>query len=361
VALRVTGVVARPVVAPLRRPLRVSAGAVTQAPLLLVDLQTDGGITGRAYLIAYHAFALDPLRGLVTALGEMVRGDPLAPFDLERKLRARLTLLGPHNLTGLALAGLDMAAWDALAVAQGLPLATLLGGRPRPVPAYNSNGLGIMPPGEAAAEAEELLAEGFRAVKIRLGRPTLEEDLAAVRAVRARIGGDVVLMSDFNQALSVNEAIRRGQALDAEGLYWIEEPVRQDDHAGCARVAAALRTPVQIGENFSGPLDMQAALQARAADFVMPDVQRIGGVTGWMRAAALAHGAGLECSSHLFPEVSAHLLAVTPTAHWLEYMDWADPILVDPPRVTAGTLTASARPGIGLTWDEDAVARYLVR
>ena len=180
--LRVTGVEARAVVVTMRRPLRVSIGAVTQAPLLLVDLRTDGGVAGRAYLFGYHTYTLEPLRSLVRTLGEMVTGDRLAPFDLERKLRARLTLLGPHNLTGIALAGLDMAAWDALGVAHGLPLATLLGGEPRPIPAYNSNGLGIMPAEEAADEAAELVAEGFRAIKIRLGRPTLEEDLAAVRA-----------------------------------------------------------------------------------------------------------------------------------------------------------------------------------
>jgi mandelate racemase len=131
-----------------------------------------------------------------------------------------------------------------------LPLAELLGGSTASVPAYNSNGLGIMPPEEAATEATQLVAEGFSAIKIRLGRATATEDLAAVRAVRSRIPSDVLLMADFNQALSVNEAIHRGSLLDGEGLVWIEEPVRADDLAGCARVAAELKTPVQIGENF---------------------------------------------------------------------------------------------------------------
>jgi mandelate racemase len=259
----------------------------------------------------------------------------------------------------MALSGIDMAAWDAHAQHLGQPLTRVLGGVPRPVRAYNSKGLGIMPPGPLAEEAAQLLAEGFTAVKLRLGRPTAAEDLDAVRAVREAIGPDATLMCDFNQALTVSEAIRRGRMLDDEGgLLWIEEPVRADDFAGNARVTAALATPVQIGENFMGPEQMVQALAANACDFVMPDAQRIGGVTGWMRAAALAQGAGLEMSSHLFPEVSAHLLAVTPTCHWLEYVDWAAPVLAEPLLVKDGHVIVDERPGTGLTWDEAAVAKY---
>jgi mandelate racemase len=358
--LHVAGVAARPVVVPMRRALRTSTGAVDQAPLLLIDLRTDGGPIGRSYLFGVQPFTLAPLRALVESLVEWVTGDPLVPLEIERKLRARLTLPGPVGLAAVALAGVDMAVWDALARSREVPLATLLGGKPGPVPAYNSNGLGIMPAAEAATEAVELLAEGFSAVKVRLGRPSAGEDLAAARAVRGAIGPDAVLMADFNQYLSVNEALARGGMLDGEGLAWIEEPVRADDLSGCARVAAALRTPVQIGENFSGPFRMREALGLGASDLVMPDLERIGGVTGWLRAAALAHASGVEMSSHLFPEFSAHLLRVTPTRHWLEYVDWAAPVLCEPLVVRDGHVHAPDRPGAGLEWDEDAVARYLV-
>jgi mandelate racemase len=355
---RVAGVEARPVVVPMARPLRTSTGAVTQAPLLLIDLRVDGGPPGRAYLFGVQPLGLAPIRALVEALAAVIAGDPLAPLEIEAKLRGRLALLGPTGLTGMALSGLDMAAWDALARWRDVPLATLLGGTPGAVPAYNSNGLGIMPPAEAAAEAVELMAAGFAAVKVRLGRPSAAEDLAAARAVRAAIGTDAVLMADFNQYLSVAGAIERGRMLDGEGLAWIEEPVRAADLAGSARLAAELRTPIQIGENFAGPHEMREALERRASDLVMPDLQRIGGVTGWLRAAALAHAAGVEMSSHLFPEFSAHLLRVTPTRHWLEYVDWAAPVLAEPLAVAGGDAIAPDRPGAGLEWDEDAVARY---
>jgi mandelate racemase len=168
-------------------------------------------------------------------------------------------------------------------------------------------------------------------------------------------------MVDFNQGLSVAEALKRGRMIDAEGgVDWIEEPIRADDFAGCARLARELSTPVQIGENFMGPEQMAQALAAGACDFAMPDAQRIGGVTGWMRAAALAQAAGMEMSSHLFPEVSCHLLAATPTCHWLEYVDWADAILEEPVKRKHGHVLVPDSPGVGIKWNEDAVKRYSV-
>jgi mandelate racemase len=208
-----------------------------------------------------------------------------------------MTLLGTRGLQGMAVAGLDMAAWDALAVAARVPLVTLLGGKPRPIAAYNS--LGMIPPAEAADAAAKTVAAGFKALKIKIGWPTLAEDLAVVRAARKVLGDDVALMVDFNQSLTRPEAIRRGRALDGEGIAWIEEPVRADDFQGAAAVAAQVSTPIQIGENFNGPYEMELALSLGASDLVMPDPQQIGGVTGWLRAAAPAQMAGVPCSSHM--------------------------------------------------------------
>jgi mandelate racemase len=222
--------------------------------------------------------------------------------------------------------------------------------------------LWIKDPAQLADEASQLISEGgYSAVKLRIGRPNFKEDLAAVRNVKKRIGDDIALMTDFNQSLTVNEAIRRGRALDDEGLYWIEEPVRHDNYAGYARIAAEVKTPIQIGENLLNTFEMQKAIDARAAEYYMPDVQRIGGVTGWVRAAAIAHAHALELSSHLFPEFSAHLLAVTPTCHWLEYMDWANAILQDPFEVKNGHVMIADAPGAGIAWNEDAVRRLAVQ
>ena len=356
--LKIRSIRARAVAAPMKRPLHTSIAAVTVAPLLLIDLQTDGGIVGRSYLFGISRSALPAIAKLVEAMAEIVKGDPVAPFDLEKKLRARHALLGVHNIVLFAMSGIDMAAWDALAQALGQPLVRVLGGTPRPVPAYNSKGLGIMERRKLEKEAVELVQEGFGAVKLRLGRPVARDDLEALRAVKKAIGERVTLMVDFNQGLSVAEALKRGRLLDEEGgVYWIEEPIRADDFSGCARLAREIATPIQIGENFMGPEQMQQALAAQACDYVMPDAQRIGGVTGWLRAAALAQGAVMEMSSHLFPEVSAHLLAVTPSCHWLEFVDWADPVIEEPLQVSDGYALAPSRPGIGMTWNEKAVKR----
>src|SRR5688572_21152321 len=354
--MKIRDVRVRAVAAPMKRPLTTSTGKLTLAPLVLIDLETDTGVTGRAYLFAIGRHNLAPIAKLVEAMAEMVKGDEVAPFDLEKKLRARYTLLGVHNIVLFAMSGIDMAAWDALGQALGQPLARLLGGAPRPVPAYNSKGLGLLPLKELEREAVELVDEGFRAVKLRMGRVTAKDDLEALRAVKGAIGPNVTLMVDFNQALSVAEAIARGRMIDdAGGVLWIEEPVRADDFSGCSRITREIRTPIQIGENFMGPEQMAQALAAGACDYVMPDAQRIGGVTGWMRAAALAQGAGMEMSSHLFPEASCHLLAVTPTCHWLEFVDWADPILQEPLTVKDGFVSIPEKP---MLWNEEAVRRY---
>jgi mandelate racemase len=343
---------------PMQLPLGTSQGSIRAAPLLLIDVETEEGVTGCAYLFCYVPAAASAIAGMLGEIERTARGERIAPADLWAKLARRFTLIGVQGIVRMAMAGFDVACWDALAKAAGKPLASLLGGAPRAIRAYNSNGLGLMPPEKLADEAEALLAGGFRAVKLRLGHASPEADLAAVRAVRKRLPVGIALPVDYNQALSVEEAVRRGRALDGEGVYWIEEPIRHDDYRGCARVARELSTPVQIGENFSLPHAMEEALAAGASDYVMPDLERIGGVTGWLRAAALAAGAGIDMSSHLFPEVSAHLLAVTPTCHWLEYVDWAEPVLAEPFAVADGHLHIPDRPGNGLAWNAEAVERY---
>jgi mandelate racemase len=345
---------------PMTYALGTSRGVITKAPLLLIDLETEEGVTGRSYLWCYFPAAMPAIAKILEEVARVVEGERLAPADLWSKLAERFALIGVQGIVRMAMAGFDVAAWDALAIAAGWPLATLIGSSPKRIPAYNSCGLGLMAPRDLADEAEKLLARGFRAVKLRLGYPALAEDLAALHAVKKRIGSEIAVMVDYNQALSLAQALERGRALDQEGIYWLEEPIRHDDYAGNATLVRELETPIQIGENFSESSAMAVALAAGAADYVMPDLERIGGVTGWLRAAALAATHRIEMSSHLFPEVSAHLLAATPTAHFLEYMDWADRILAEPLEIVDGFAIVPQRPGNGLTWDAKAVKEYRI-
>jgi mandelate racemase len=352
---------ARAVVLKLKRPVAIRIGNITDWPLILIDLFTEEGIVGRSYLEPY---TVKTMRYLVPALqdfGEMLKGRQVAPAELYEAARKSLHFVGYEGQSMIAVSGLDMAAWDALAKARGVPLCVLLGGSVGPVKAYNSNGLWLHPAEKLAAEAIALRDEGgFTGLKFRLGREKVADDLAAIDAIRNAVGDDMELMADFNQGLTFDEALRRCHMIDNSGLAWIEEPIVYDNLEGFARLAADLNTPIQIGENFYGPRAMHAALRMKACDLVMPDFMRIGGVTGWLRAAAIAGAAGIPMSTHLYPEVGAHVMRVTETAHWLEWQDWADPILQKPYDVRGGMLHIPEVPGVGLEWNEDAVAAHLV-
>jgi mandelate racemase len=286
-----------------------------------------------------------------------VKGEARAPLENEHKLITRLRLLGVEGLVGMALAAIDMALWDAVARSAGTSLVTLLGGVHKPVPAYGA--VGYDGAAGSAKAAEEWMKLGFKGVKAKIGYPRLTEDLEVVRAIRKAVGGDVAIMADYNQCLTPTEAVERLRALDGEGLTWVEEPTLAHDVEGLALVAREVKTPIQCGENWWGALDMRRSIEAHASDYAMPDVMRIGGVTGWLRAAALAEVHGMRVSSHLWPEISAQLLNLTPTAHWLEYADWWNPVVAEPLRLENGMAMTGDVAGTGVAWNEKAVRKFV--
>jgi mandelate racemase len=359
VQLTLKSVIARPVVVPLKRPVVSKVGLFRDWPIILIDLYTNEGVVGHSYLEPYLKQSMRYIIPAIEDLAEAAKGQRVAPFDGYRRGIGSLHLVGREGVSLIAVSGLDMAAWDALAKAANMPTAGFLGGTIGPVPAYNSNGLWLTPVEQLAAEAGALVAEGgFTGLKLRLGREKLSDDLAAISAVRQGVGADVKLMCDFNQGLSLGDALVRCHALDDQGIYWFEEPTTYDNIPGYAQLARELKTPVQLGENFYGPRLLYQALLAGAGDYFMPDLMRIGGVSGWLRAAAITGAAGIPMSTHLYPEISAHLMRVTETAHWLEWQDWADPILSEPFQVKDGQLVVPDKPGHGIEWDEKAVAKF---
>jgi mandelate racemase len=346
----------RPVIVPMPEPHRTASGAISESPLVLVDVLTEDGAEGHGIVFTYGRAALRPTADLASNLGTLLRGDPLAPRDAAIKLSTRLRLLGTHGLVGMALAGLDMALWDALARRQRTSLSRLLGSAEKPVRAYG--GVGYDGAAASARVAEQWAKRGFSGVKAKIGYPTVAEDLAVVRAIREAVGEQVAVMVDYNQSLTPAEAVQRLRALDGEGLTWVEEPTVAEDYAGHAAVAREARTPIQCGENWWGPREMRKAIDAQASDFMMLDTMKIGGVTGWMQAAALGEAHGIPLSSHLWPELSAQLLCATPTAHWLECADWWNPVLAGPLQIERGCASLEGAEGSGVSWDEKAVARF---
>lgn len=346
----------RPIVVPMPEPHRTASGVVSSSPLVLVDVTTSEGTVGHGLVFTYTQAALQPTAELIANLVPLVEGDAVNAQAVTDKLLARMRLLGPHGLVGIAIAAIDMAVADAEARLAGKPLHAWLGALPRETPCYG--GIGFDGALECAKAAERWAAQGLRGVKAKIGYATVDEDIAVVRAMRAAIGPDIAIMVDYNQSLTVEQAIERIARLEDEHVAWVEEPTIAEDYAGHARIAAASRTAIQAGENWWGPREFEKAVAAKATDLLMPDVMKGFGVTGWMRIAALAQRHGLPVSSHLWPEVSAQLLAATPTAQWLEYADWWNPILREPLELRDGMAVPSVRPGSGLEWNEKAVSGF---
>ncbi len=353
----IRSITARAVDAPISRPVKNAFGVIRSAPLVLIDVATDQGIPGRAYIFAYTRLSLKPLVQLIEEIGSELASKPVAPFDLMAQMDARFRLLGWQGLVGMAVSGLDMAFWDVLGRAAGQPLATLLGGSPRPIHAYDS--YGAVDPVADEGALHRSLDQGFRGIKIKGGDGDLANDERVVKAVRGLIGPDIALMLDFNQSLDPSEASRRIDRLAAYDLHWIEEPVPAENLQGHAKVRATSPIPIQSGENWWFPRGFAEAIAVGASDFIMPDLMKVGGVTGWLRVAGQADAASIPMSSHLFAEASSHMLAVTPTAHWIEYLDIARAVVTEPIDIVDGTITARGH-GLGLSWDEAAVAKYLV-
>lgn len=348
---------ARPVTAPLVRPLRTASGSIEVSPLVLLDVLTEQGVTGQSYLFGYTPLTLKPLMSLIEQVKPELIGKAVVPVERMRQMEQRFRLLGLQGLLGMLVSTLDMAYWDALGKSANMPVVQLLGGEARPVPAYDS--YGMIDPARDAKAIEKTLAQGFRAIKIKLG-DSVQRDLQIVSEVRSMIGPDIALMVDYNQSLTPDEAIRRIRTIEKHDIHWVEEPVTAEDLQGHAKVRQAVNASIQTGENWWFPRDAEQALSAGACDMMMPDLMKIGGITGWMSVAGMASAASVPVSSHIFIEGSSHVLPVTPTCHWLEFMDFGANILAEPYAVVDGKVTAKG-PGLGIGWNEDAVARYALK
>ena len=291
---------------PIARPVKNAFGVIDAAPLVLIDVETDQGVTGHSYIFAYAKLTLKPLVHLIEEIGRELIGKPVAPYDLMAAMDAKFRLLSWQGLVGMAVSGLDMAYWDALGQVAGKPVVELLGGSPKPIKAYDS--YGVVDPDSRREGAAPLARTGFSRHQDQGRRRRCRQRRTVVKGVRALLGPDVALMIDFNQSLDPAEAARRIARLAPYDLHWIEEPVPQENLSGHAKVRETSPTPIQAGENWWFPRGFAEAIAAGASDFIMPDLMKCGGVTGWLQVAAQAEAANIPMSSHLFAEASAHML-----------------------------------------------------
>lgn len=354
---KITGFRARAVEAPLSYPIKTASGIHPTAPLVLLEIRTDAEITGQAYLFGYTPASLKPLVAILEEIEQMVSGATLAPEAIDRQLRKKFVLLGTAGLLRMALATVEMALWDAWCKHLGLPLTQVLGGELKPTRAYDSHSMD----GETLAVERALRSaqQGFTGIKTKIGYADFDVERKVLVALRRELGDTFNIFVDYNQSLTISETLRRHRLLLDLNIGWIEEPLSKDDHLGHATITQSVATDIQLGENWFGPEDMMLSLRAGAGSLAMVDIMKMGGVCAWMKAAALAEQYSRPMSSHLFPEISAHMLALTPTADWLEWMDVAGGVLTHSVTFKDGMAHPSDAPGTGVSFDEDRIAALL--
>lgn len=334
-------------------------------PVIVLRLRTDSGIEGIGVTI-YGGAMTGSLRLAVEELAAIAVGeDPLRIENIIAKLRrAAGDSCGPGGVFTLALSAIDIALWDIKGKALDQPLWKLLGGHRDRVATYASGSLRRgLTDDQAQRAARRLVQKGFRAMKTQMalpGDPTPADEIRRVRAVREAIGPDIKLMCDINQRWRPEQAIDMGRRVEDVGLFWLEDVTAADDYPGLARVTAALKTPVAGGEYLWGIVPFRHMIEARSVDIIMIDILRVGGVSQWMKVAAMAEAFNLPVVSHVMPEILAHVVAACPNGLTVEYMPWMLKLYEETPEIENGELVLPDKPGLGLEFDEKAVAAFKV-
>jgi L-alanine-DL-glutamate epimerase-like enolase superfamily enzyme len=332
-------------------------------PIVILRLFTDAGIEGIGVTL-WGGKMSGSLRVAVEELAALTVGED--PLRIERVI-AKLVAgtgdaCGPGGIFTLALAAIDMALWDIKGKALEQPLWKLLGGHRARVPAYASGSLRRgLSHDQAQRAARTLVDKGFRQMKTQMalpGNPPPSEEVRRVRLVRDAVGPDIDLMCDINQRWRPDQAIDIGARVEDVGLFWLEDVTKADDYAGLARVTAALKTPVAGGEYVWGVTPFRHMIEARSVDIPMIDIARVGGVTPWMKVAAMAEAFNLPVVSHVMPEVHVHLVAACPNGLTVEYMPWTLALYEETPALEKGELVLTDKPGLGLAFDGKAIARF---
>lgn len=356
--MKVTAVETQPVTVRLDRPIGSALGEIVSFGCILVTVRTDAGITGENLIFTLNDRRTKVLRQMADELADVAVGRDAGHIaGFWARAWKDINFLGHKGVPVAGISAIDGALWDALGKAAGLPLYRLLGGAQDRVPAYHSGGLWLSRSiDELVVEAQGFVDQGFRAMKMRLGLPDPAEDIARVRAVRDAIGPGVKLMADANQGLTEAQAIRLGRRLEPFDLTWFEEPLPAWDLDGLARVAAALDTPIASGETEYTRYGFRRMLELRSADILMPDLQRVGGVSEFMRVGHMAESHDIAVSSHLFPETSVQVLGALSNATFLEYMPWFSPLYNETLEFRDGSAAVPERPGWGFTFNRDYIA-----
>jgi L-alanine-DL-glutamate epimerase-like enolase superfamily enzyme len=356
--MKVTRVETRCVRVKLDKPISSALGQLHSFGCILVFVHCDSGIVGENLIFTLNARRTRVLQSMIEEMADLVIGHDAGHIaSFWARAWRDINFLGHKGVPVVGISALDGALWDALGKMSNLPLYRILGGAQDRVPVYHSGGLWLSySENELVAEAESFAGAGFTAMKMRLGSPEPTTDVARVRAVRTAIGPKIKLMADANQGLTESQAIRLGRALEEFDLTWFEEPLPAWDLDGLARVAAALDTPIASGETEYTRYGFRRMLELRSADVLMPDLQRVGGVSEFMRVGHMAESYDIPVSSHLFPETSLQVLGALANAIYLEYMPWFSKLYNETIKFVEGQAIIPERPGWGFTFNQDYVS-----
>ena len=347
---------------PLNRFVVAKVGKFENWAVIVTEITCSDGTIGKGYIGPYLANYMPAIASTIKELFKNIEGKEIAPYQFYNEIMNSTSLMGRSGIATYALAALDISLWDASSKIAKEPLCVHLGGSIAPVKSYNSCGLWLdNNKNESYDEAKKLIERGgFDILKIRLGRENVDEDLYAIENVKKALGKENILLCDFNQGYNLPDAIHFLNILDDKGLYWFEEPIDYYNYDGYKELRNRMKTPIILGENFHGPDDAFKAMEEKICDFIMPDLMRICGISGWMQTASVAAAFRIRMSSHLFPEVSAQLMRVTPTAHLCEWTDWAEAMLVDPYKLKDGYVIIPDVPGTGIDFKEDILEKYKI-
>ncbi|MFC7847262.1 mandelate racemase/muconate lactonizing enzyme family protein [Arthrobacter sp. NPDC057388] len=330
---------------------------MTEVVFLFAEITTEQGHTGlgfsyskRAGGPAQYAHAKEVAEGII---GE----DPNDIGKLYTKLLWAGASVGRSGVATQALAAIDIALYDLKAKRAGLPLAKLLGSYRDSVQTYNTSG-GFLNAtlDEVRARATQSIEEGIGGIKIKVGLPDTKEDLRRVAGIREHIGWDVPLMVDANQQWDRATALRMGRQLEEFNLIWIEEPLDAYDFEGHAHLAQVLDTPIATGEMLASVAEHKGLIAANGCDIIQPDAPRVGGITQFLRLAALADERGLGLAPHFAMEIHLHLAAAYPREPWVEHFDWLDPLFNERLETKDGRMIVPDRPGLGVSLSDQARA-----
>ncbi len=356
--MRITGFHTTRVNVPLAKPIATAIHRMQSVGCVLLELKTDQGLTGESYVFTLNGVRLKSLGEMLDSFSESVSGrDPHDLTAIGDEIWGRLNPIGHAGFGIAALCAIDTACWDLVGKRAGLPLHRLFGACRDRVWTYASGSLWLSQSiDEIVSEAGGLVDAGFRAMKIRLGSARIADDVARVAAVRDAVGPDIELLTDANQGLDVKHAIRLGRALERHDVRWFEEPVAYNNLAGNAEVRASVGIDIAGGETEYTRFGMKNILDARAVDVLMPDLQRVGGLSEMRRVAAIASGYHVPISPHLFTEHSLCIAGSEPNCISLEHMPWFSPLFNETLEIEDGHLLMPDRPGVGFTFDRQAIA-----